>query len=1151
VRTSAITLCRLLLVSFLAIVLGCTDTSERVEQFPTTERVRGHSAARAEGAVQAQALDAERQISLARRHARAARFDSAAIHYETALRLQEARLGPTHPDLAQMQRVVGRSLIEAGDFERAETVLSAALQALQTVHGESHPDVAGALEDLGMVYLETGALDRAADHLERSLGVRKRTRKRGHPDLASSYMALGRLSHERGHYDQALGYFEKASGIYRNADEPPAADLAEVQRQTGRTHWTVGDYQKAIDVFVEALETLRARYGDEHPDAARVLENLGTAHKDAGDYRNALDYLHRAVRIGEGTIGPDHPEMTTSYNNLGIVYDLRGDYDEAIAWYRRAVRVAENAVVPDLREVSRGRHNIGVAAFNKGDYGRASDYLQMAFAAKQAMLEPGDPSLGVSHVSLGVVYSEMGDRDRALNHYRSALAIFQNRFGTSHPYVAVVLHNIGTVLDELGQFDDALTHYERSLAIEIETFGEQHRSVAETYHNVANTYQKKNDPERALAYHRRALRVAVGTLGTVHPVVAKIHLGIGAVHRDRNAFDDALQSFENALHANGSDVAAGPAGEHSGRDRPLSNLYLLETLSAKADVLTRRSLTRGDPVPDLTRAVATYDLAAEHIERTRRGYQREDSKLFLAQEAAGVYHRAVRASLRLFRATGDSTALETAFRFGERSKAGVLLDALIEAEARQFAGIPDSLQARERALRRDLAFYERMLTQQAGAGEPADSARVGLWRAEAFSVREQLQTLRRSLERDHPAYHAMKYGAEVASVQDLQRNLLDADTALLSYSLGEDSLVVFSLTPDRLDARTLAHDPDLAAHVQAFRDAVIQQDYDAYVRIGRWLYGQLVAPVRAGVSARQWIIVPDGVLTTLPFEALLTDDPQSAIRDYRDLSYLVREHTISYGYAATLLLHTRQRGHGPVDRDFVAFAPVFSDGLPSHAAVPTGLQDVGADDPLSVSHVGAGFLPASEEEVIEIQRRFHQRYGVFERLFGRRSVLYLHDAARETRLRAAEISRYRYVHLATHGFISESTPSLSRLVLAAGDTTAQDDGLLHLGEVYGLSLNAELVVLSACQTGLGHLARGEGMIGLTRGFLYAGAENVVVSLWQAPDAPTRDLMVIFYDRLLQERPRAEALREAKMRMIRSDPVLAAPYHWAPFVLIGQ
>jgi CHAT domain-containing protein len=299
------------------------------------------------------------------------------------------------------------------------------------------------------------------------------------------------------------------------------------------------------------------------------------------------------------------------------------------------------------------------------------------------------------------------------------------------------------------------------------------------------------------------------------------------------------------------------------------------------------------------------------------------------------------------------------------------------------------------------------------------------------------------------------------------------------------------------------------------------------------MYNLLLAPVADAVADKDLIIIPDAAIHYVPFDALLTEavDAEGGIRDYRTLPYLLREKNVSYIYSATFFQQTMHRQRKTAPRDLLAFAPVFG------------------EEAMGPQNRETGPLPASRDEVEGIDALFGTRYGWFERWFGGKTEVLLTGSATEDRLKTREAALYRYVHLATHGFVDEKEPGQSGLALAQGGRS--EDGLLHLGEIYNLNLNADLVVLSACETGLGQLARGEGIIGLTRGFLYAGAANVLVSLWKVDDTTTAQLMQDFYVDLLADFPKTTALRRAKLRLIEKHPRFARPYYWSSFILIGR
>jgi CHAT domain-containing protein len=332
-----------------------------------------------------------------------------------------------------------------------------------------------------------------------------------------------------------------------------------------------------------------------------------------------------------------------------------------------------------------------------------------------------------------------------------------------------------------------------------------------------------------------------------------------------------------------------------------------------------------------------------------------------------------------------------------------------------------------------------------------------------------------------------------------------------------------------------------------------------------YLYEMLI-PKNLNKNIGNLIIVPDGVLATIPFETLLTSKVADTTQ-FQNLPYLVKKYSISYCSSATLFKETfaKKKG-GPSEvrplNEWIAYAPVFDDensqgtSLASRALIRE-LHKLNKDSTLTRGlMMGTGEsvppLPGSENEVKSIFNEFDKQNF--------KTTVELKGNASEKNIKSGELQNYKYIHLATHGFVNSEKPELSGLLLAqvADSTNEQNDGILYSGEIFNLKLNADLVVLSACETGLGQIKKGEGIIGLTRALLYAGAKNLMVSLWPVSDESTSDLMIDFYKNLLSEKSArlsnsvrfAPLLQQAKLKMI-SEEKFARPYFWSPFILIGQ
>jgi CHAT domain-containing protein len=555
-------------------------------------------------------------------------------------------------------------------------------------------------------------------------------------------------------------------------------------------------------------------------------------------------------------------------------------------------------------------------------------------------------------------------------------------------------------------------------------------------------------------------------------------------------------------------------------------------------------------------ALACYEQGLALIDSMRTSYKAEGSKFFVGAKHFAIYEKAIGAALRLHELKADSSYDHRAFAYSERAKAGVLQQALQEARARHFAGIPDSLLERERKLRIDLAYHGTQWRQQKLERENRDSVKILAHEERLFSLNHQYEALLKKFERNYPQYFSLKYRAETVTVSDIQKTL-DEKTTVVEYFAGDSALHIFAMTRNAFKIKTAPRVVFLANEVEILLSAIAGSDYGRYVQSARRLYEALIQPVAPQVEGKNLLIIPDGVLNYVPFEALLTEavNADAAAEDFSKLPYLVREQAVSYAPSAALWLESIRRERKLPEGDLLAFAPVFPNGL---TAKLRKIAALGKNFALDSTRSANGTLLATRKEVEGIEELFNRNPNFFARMFGRLfgngSRVFIEREASERNLKAQPLSRYRYVHIATHGVANQNVPELSALMFADDSSADAEDGVLFLGEIYNLALNADLVVLSACETGIGKLSRGEGLLALSRGFIYAGAKNLLVSLWKVKDASTARLMREFYAGMLAGQTKAEALRQAKLQLIKSEsanPKFAMPYYWAPFILIGQ
>lgn len=895
-------------------------------------------------------------------------------------------------------------------------------------------------------------------------------------------------------YAEALSHFEASVTILDSLLDENDIRFAEVYEGFSEYYEEVGDIDKRIELLHRVLSIRQKNPDKEVTGIAITYSNLGLSYQKKGHHKRAAHYLAAAVDHQLRQVGEVHPNTAQMYNNLGTSYLSGGDLDRARATFRKALDIFDQ-------------------------------------------LGGSQPNAAYAHNNIAMVYRLQKEFPPALKHGATSRDLFAAALGQDHPNVAGIVNNNGRTYFDMGNYRKAEELFITALTSWRNKLGNAHPLVAQSLYNLSDVAAKRKRYAVALSLLDSSLQIRTTALGARHPKVAEALRAQGNVYAAQARFTAALRSYQQALMVLVDGFTDSSTHSNPTLDRVDPRTLLLGTLASKAAVL----LKRGRP-NDLEVSLETYQLATHLIGRLRQGFSTEGAKLYLSTESFGVLEGGIAAALRLHERTGRREHLSAAFEFAEMGKAGMLSEALAEADARKFAGIPDSLLDVEQSLRDDIAFLDTQV-QRLRQAVKRDSVKLREVERRLFDVTQQYQRLVARFEKEFPAYYQLKLRPSGISLDTLQTTVLAADEALLEYVVGDSLCYVIVVKKDGITCTTTRHHGKLTDNVLAFRNALRNLDFAGYTRSAHMLYRTLVAPVRSRLAGmKKLLIIPDGVLHHLPFEALLTKRPTGTSPDFARLPYLISEYDISYAMSASLLAGTSER-HAERNTGFAGFAPVFADRQPPVEAIEPEQPEPKADYAITTRAIrleGKTYpsLPESEREVREIARLFDAR--------GARSNAYLHQRAVKSELK--RVPQLASLHIASHGFIDEKQPKLSGILFAREGE--EESSVLYSGEIYNLELNADLVVLSACESGLGKVVRGEGILGLTRGFLYAGARNIVVSLWQVADKSTADLMVEFYKGVLKGQPYSASLRNAKLALIKAG-TYAYPLEWAPFVLVGR
>jgi len=900
-----------------------------------------------------------------------------------------------------------------------------------------------------------------------------------------------------------LGEDEEAAAWYRRAlDRFGEIGLQHSQaeilinlgdlRQSREPGEALGFYRRSLEIW---------RQLDEPGRMAPVLLRLGRVHCRLGEETEALADFDHALELAR-----EPGTRTRILNSLGVCQRQLGDAEGALASYRRALELAREAGDEELEAAALS--NLGVVHRRRGEFRQALDAYHQALEINRRrgqLREVADVrfNLGIAKVGLGRLEEARTLFREALELYRVQEAPF-DAFRTERnlAWIGIELGEASQVIETLR---DGLVTAGRLPEAEVRT--------AETLLTIGYAHFAAGGPERGVEPLEEALRMIEGRN---HPALEANLLGhLGSVRHRLGQLDRAAEDLARAIEL-------------------ARRIGYRTTEAAALGQLARVERDRGA----LEDARELFVEALRIVEEQRLGAPTPELRATFLAQRRGSYESYVDLLLRLdHRNPGRGHGAE-AFRASELAHARGLLDLLHERGQEIERGIAPELLAREREVAARLSYLQTRLAElsreEAGSAE-RESLERRLWRAE-----EERRQLELRIRLDHPRYANLRY-PEPLPLGEVQR-LLDRDTALLEYTVGEEGASLFAVTAEGMRAfRLEVSAREIADRVQELRQGIAaggRRRLGSYRRAAEELHRRLVAPAAELLAGKgRLLIVPDRALHYLPFETLLTAPTTGA--PLEELPYLLRRWSVAYAPSASVLgtlespSGPRTDGRNGGEASFVAFAdPIY----PEEDGEGTPRARVARGD--GGDHSELPRLRASGEEVRRIADLYPETAV----------ALFLRAEATEGRVkRSPLLASARRLHFAVHGQVDERSPALSRLVLGR-DPGSPEDGYLQVYEIFNLELASELVVLSACDTGLGREITGEGLIGLTRAFLYAGAPRVVVSLWSVDDASTAELMVAFYRGLDRDGDTAEALRRAKLELIDAG---LPPGHWAPFVLVGR
>jgi CHAT domain-containing protein/tetratricopeptide (TPR) repeat protein len=1014
----------------------------------------------------------------------------------------ERTSGPQSILTATTLVVLGQVLQTQGNATEAEPVLRRALAIREKNLGPNHPDVAAVLATLGQIELAQNRLSDAERDILRAIGIDEGVLGADHLTTALARMQLGNLRHRQMREAEALDIFNRALEVFKKSPGQADIIIPVTLNNIAEIYQTQGRLQLAEARFTEALTLQEKQHGPDSIYLTATLNNLGELAREQGRLQEAEQLARRTLAIREKALGPDHPDVAASLNNLALVFSREGRDAEAEGLLARALAIQDKA-----------------------------------FGALH-------PNVATALNNLAEAQTHLGRKQEAEGLFRKSLALREKNLGPTHLDVAVSLDNLVTLMGDGDRYAEAEPLARRSLAIREAALGGSHPLVANSLNNLAVILDSTGRPQEAEPLLKRALDIRLNALGEMHPDVANSLANLGGHYLDLKDWRQAYDAFARAVAIRNSRRAA-QSGEEQSRGG----------LKAHEDT---------NPFPGLI--VAAYNLA-----NTSNG-----------AEASALRAQDFEAAQWI----GDEQAARAIAGMSAR---------IAEGSSDLAARVRERQDLNEQAIATDKMLVAAISQADAARNRTAEQA----LRTRASAIAGQIRELDRSIAAQFPEYSALVAGAPI-SIEDVQKQL-HPNEALLLFTTTRRFTFVWTVTHS--DVRWHAADlgeRQLTDTVGALRcgldaEAWLDATSNCQDKLGRTrtlgegealpfdqarafaLYQALLGPVAADIEGKELILVPSGPLATLPFQVLLTDKP-AASDDLTKASWLVKRFATTVLPSVASLRALRQIAQkSRASKPYLGFGnPLLegdgrSDLATARAKLARQIQSCGSIPPQTKEIAQRGFraVAALSGGTADIEQLRHQMplpetalelCSVANSFAPVKGDVDLGSNATETKIKAlsesGDLATYHILHFATHGALAGQVhgsiePGL--ILTPPASATPIDDGYLSSSEISGLKLDADWVILSACNTAGGQASNSEAFSGLARAFFYAGTRALLVSHW----AVSSDAAVAITTGTIEamnahpDVGRAEALRRSLSVLIAKGGENAEPGTWAPFVLVGN
>lgn len=935
--------------------------------------------------------------------------------------------------------------------------------------------------------------------------------------VADCLSMLGKNYEESSDYSKAKEFYNKSHNLRKEKLELNHPDLGASFSDLGNINYLISDYEKALHYHKKAIEINLSNFGGIHKKTANSYHDISKTLIDVGDLQKALKYAKKSLSINLKILGKDNLDIGFNYNCIGVIYGDLNQSSKALEFYEKATPyfIKKNSI----KGLISIYNNSGRSFKNQGKLNKALKYYKKGLTLALEHLNENINVSSIIYMNIGNTYTKLKEYDKAFFYLEKSLSGYKSILNENHFNFVLVYDGLGALYSSKKDYNKAFEYHKKALQI-AENLFDNNIDVALSLNILGKLKYNSEGYNDALIYLKRGLEIIKKKHPNEYVILSDFYLNIGLVLFKKKEYSSALQYLDEALISNSRNKEI--TNLSLGLNNYIDNQLLLKILHTKAKVFKTQYVSSGSH-KDIYQSNLLYKKTDTIINLVRLEFQNYQDKLTLAKQVKNIYNDALTTQLLAYKNSKNDKDLISAWYYSEKSKAYVLKELLENSDAKKFDKFPNELLLLEKELKSNKAYYKSQIVTELSK-DSITQHKITAFENQLFDSNRRQDSLVEVLKKKHPKYYQLKHSKKLVSIKDIQ-NQINEQTTLLEFFTTDSITYAFTVTKNTISVKELPI-KELTQKVADLNNAITSENNVAYKNIAHSLYKELLFPIKNNMVGNELIIIPDGPLWHLNFDLLLTQE--STKQRTRDLPYLLRDYAVSYGNSAYLLFNPTENSSKSSQKLEECLAFSFSDTtsiLTTKRMSLEALRDSGDD------------LPGTRKEIKAIADIIDGQY-------------YYGSQANEATFKQ-NAGKYSILHLALHGDVDNEKPQNSKLYFTKSNDTIEDN-LLYGHELFALDIPADLVVLSACNTGTGKIAKGEGLMSLGNAFQYAGAKSLLLSKWEVSDKTTPELMKCFYTNLKAGMNKAKALQLAKLKYLNTtEAFYTNPFYWGSFYMLGN